>query len=292
LVDGGPARTYDFPDDDAQQGTVMTSPEPVLAALVIPGLSAEQPPWQRWALIAAVHLGGIALWEVVVRVFHVQKFVLPAPSQVLASLANPNLSWISNTGVTALEVFAGYALGVVLGILAALLFITSRSLMMLVFPLLVTLNMIPKVALGPLIIVWFSYGIGPNILITFSLCFFPILLTTIRGLNETEPDLLDLVRALKGSRWQLFRYIQLPGSLPYVFSGMKVATVLAVAGAVVGEFIASDKGLGYLMIQVQASLDTPAVFMAVLLMTGLGVLLYLLVLLLERLFITQDARLQ
>jgi len=292
LVDAGPARTYDFPDDDAQQGTVMTAPEPALAAPVIPGLSAEQPPWQRWALVAAVHLGGIALWEVVVRVFHVQKFVLPAPSQVLATLANPNLSWLSNTGVTALEVFAGYALGVVLGILAALLFITSRRLMMLVFPLLVTLNMIPKVALGPLIIVWFSYGIGPNILITFSLCFFPILLTTIRGLNETEPDLLDLVRALKGSRWQLFRYIQLPGSLPYVFSGMKVATVLAVAGAVVGEFIASDKGLGYLMIQVQASLDTPAVFMAVLLITGLGVLLYLLVLLLERLFITQDARLQ
>ena len=179
-----------------------------------------------------------------------------------------------------------------LGILCALLFITSRRLMILVFPVLVTLNMIPKVALGPLIIVWFSYGIGPNILITFSLCFFPILLTTIRGLNETEPELLDLVRALKGSRWQLFRYIQLPGSLPYVFSGMKVATILAVAGAVVGEFIASDKGLGYLMIQVQASLDTPAVFMAVLLITGLGVLLYLLVLLLERLFITQDARIQ
>lgn len=270
----------------------MTATEAVLAAPEIPGLAAEQPQWQRWAWVAAVHLGGIALWEAVVRVFHVQKFVLPAPSQVLASLANPNLSWLSNTGVTALEVFAGYLLGVVLGILAALLFITSRRLMLLVFPLLVTLNMVPKVALGPLIIVWFSYGIGPNILITFSLCFFPILLTTIRGLNETEPDLLDLVRALKGSRWQLFRYIQLPGSLPYVFSGMKVATVLAVAGAVVGEFIASDKGLGYLMIQVQASLDTPAVFMAVLLITGLGVLLYWLVLLLERLFITQDARLQ
>jgi len=270
----------------------LTVPEAVLATPEIPGLAAEQPQWQRWAWVAAVHLGGIALWEGVVRVFHVQKFVLPAPSQVLASLANPNLSWLSNTAVTALEVFAGYLLGVVLGILAALLFITSRRLMLLVFPLLVTLNMIPKVALGPLIIVWFSYGIGPNILITFSLCFFPILLTTIRGLNETEPDLLDLVRALKGSRWQLFRYIQLPGSLPYVFSGMKVATVLAVAGAVVGEFIASDKGLGYLMIQVQASLDTPAVFMAVLLITGLGVLLYWLVLLLERLFITQDARLQ
>lgn len=278
-------------------GIEMTAPEGALAppAIATPGkttASGERPEWHRWAIVVAVHIAGIALWELVVRVFAIQPFILPAPSKVLATLLNPNYSWLKNTGVTAVEVFGGYALGLVLGILCALLFITSRRLMLLAFPLLVTLNMIPKVAMGPLVIVWFSYGIGPNILITFSLCFFPILLTTIRGLNETEPELLDLVRALKGSRWQLFRYIQLPGSLPYVFSGMKVATILAVAGAVVGEFIASERGLGYLMIQVQASLDTPAVFMAVLLITGLGVLLYLLVLLLERLFITQDARIQ
>lgn len=160
------------------------------------------------------------------------------------------------------------------------------------FPLFVTLNMIPKVALGPLIIVWMSYGIGPNILITFSLCFFPILLNTSRGLREVEPDLLDLVRALKGSRWQIFSKIQLPGALPYLFSGMKVAAILAVAGAVVGEFIASDRGLGYLMIQVQTSLDTAAMFMAVVLLAGLGIGLYLAVLLLERLMIVRDARVE
>jgi NitT/TauT family transport system permease protein len=158
------------------------------------------------------------------------------------------------------------------------------------FPLLVTLNMIPKVALGPLIIVWFSYGIGPNMLIAFALCFFPILLTTARGLREVEPELLDLVRALKGTRWQLFRYIQLPGSLPYLFSGMKVASILAVAGAVVGEFVASSRGLGYLMIQVQSTLDTAAMFMAVILITALGVALYLLVLVLEQVLVTKDAR--
>lgn len=257
-----------------------------------PSSSALSVPWGRWAAIAGIHLLAVALWEAAVRIFDIKPFILPAPSAVLATLGNAQYSWLSNTAVTALEVFGGYTLGLVLGIAAALLFVTSRKLMLLVFPLLVTLNMIPKVALGPLFIVWFSYGIGPNILITFSMCFFPILMTTIRGLNETEPDLLDLVRSLKGSRWQLFRYIQFPGSLPYVFSGMKVATILAVAGAVVGEFIASDKGLGYLMIQVQAALDTPAVFMAVLLITAIGVLLYLLVLLLERIFITQDARIQ
>ncbi|RYF80931.1 MAG: ABC transporter permease [Comamonadaceae bacterium] len=273
----------------------MTAPATALATAAAPDAASADPdgwPWRRWAVIAAVHIACVLVWEAAVRLFSIQSFILPAPSAVLATLGNANYSWWPNTAVTALEVFGGYVLGLVLGILCALLFITSRALTLTLFPLLVTLNMIPKVALGPLIIVWFSYGIGPNILITFSLCFFPILLTTIRGLNETEPDLLNLVHALKGSRWQLFRYIQLPGSLPYVFSGMKVATVLAVAGAIVGEFIASDKGLGYLMIQVQASLDTPAVFMAVLLITGIGVLLYLLVLLLERHFITQDARIQ
>lgn len=272
--------------------SLATAAPPAQGAPDAPPADTERGAWRRWAVVAAVHVACVLLWEAVVRIFAIQPFVLPAPSAVLATLANENHRWLANTAVTAIEVFGGYALGLVLGILGALLFITSRWLTLLLFPLLVTLNMIPKVALGPLIIVWFSYGIGPNILITFSLCFFPILLTTIRGLNETEPDLLNLVHALKGSRWQLFRYIQLPGSLPYVFSGMKVATVLAVAGAVVGEFVASDKGLGYLMIQVQASLDTAAVFMAVLLITGIGVLLYLLVLLLERRFITQDARIQ
>ena len=141
-------------------------------------------------------------------------------------------------------------------------------------PLLVSLNMIPKVALGPLIIVWFKYGIVPNMLIAFSICVFPILLTTVRGLREVEPDLLDLVKSLRGSRWQTFTKIQLPGALPYIFSGMKVAAILAVAGAIVGEFLGSDKGLGYLMLQVQVTLDTAAMFMAVLLITLIGMLLY------------------
>ena len=137
-------------------------------------------------------------------------------------------------------------------------------------PLLVSLNMIPKVALGPLIIVWFKYGIGPNIMMAFAICFFPIVLTTARGLKEVEPDLLDLVRTLKGSRWQVFTKIQLPGALPYIFSGMKVAAILAVAGAIVGEFLGSDRGLGYLMLQVQVTLDTAAMFMAVILITLIG----------------------
>jgi NitT/TauT family transport system permease protein len=258
--------------------------------------AAADSEWQkrarRWLPVLAVHLAVVLVWEFAVRLFHVPSFILPAPSKILATLGVAEYRWGFNTLVTAIEIISGYALGVILAVFTALLFVSVQSLMKFVFPLLVTLNMVPKVALGPLIIVWFKYGIGPNILMTFSLCYFPILLTTLRGLNETDPDLADLVRALRGSRWQLFRYIQLPGALPYVFSGMKVAAVLAVAGAVVGEFIASDKGLGYLMIQVQSSMATAAEFMAVLLITLIGVLLYMSALLAEHVFVTKDARMK
>lgn len=242
--------------------------------------------------IAAIftHIAAFALWEFLVRALEVPRFILPAPSEILATLGSRRYDWLGNSWVTGIEIVGGYLLATVLGVATALLFSWSRILVVAVFPLLVTLNMIPKVALGPLVIVWLSYGISTNIIITFSLCYFPILLTTVRGLREVEPDLLDLVKSLRGSRWQMFLYIQLPGALPYIFSGMKVAAILAVAGAVVGEFIASDRGLGYLMIQVQAALDTPAMFMAVTLITLIGIALYLAVLFLEYLIVPKDAR--
>ncbi len=244
------------------------------------------------AIILLVHLAVIVLWQVSVDAFDVPRFVLPSPLATLATLVSAKYAWASNLAVTAVEILGGFALGALVGVTLAVLFSWSQLLSLLLLPLFVTLNMVPKVALGPLFIVWFSYGIFSNILIAFSICFFPMLLTTARGLSEVEPDLLDLVRSLRGSRWTLFRKIQLPGALPYVFSGMKVGAILAVAGAIVGEFIASERGLGYLMIQVQSSLDTPAMLMAVVLLTLLGVALYGLVLGLERLFVVRDVRLQ
>jgi NitT/TauT family transport system permease protein len=246
---------------------------------------------QRYAFAVLSHLGLVVAWYLFVKLGEVPKFVMPSPYDTARALLVPNYRWIENIAVTATEIFGGYILAVVFGIGAALLFSWFRWLDMAVMPLLVSLNMIPKVALGPLIIVWFKYGIGPNALMAFAICFFPIVLTTARGLREVEPDLLDLVRTLRGSRWQLFRKIQLPGALPYIFSGMKVAAILAVAGAVVGEFLGSDRGLGYLMLQVQVTLDTAAMFMAVILITLIGVVLYALVLTLECTLVVRDARL-
>ena len=246
----------------------------------------------RYALAVISHVALVLAWYLFVKLGNVPKFVMPSPGETLDSLLSPNYNWWWNVGVTATEIFAGYFLALVAGVLLALLFTWSKPLESFFMPLLVSLNMIPKVALGPLIIVWFKYGMFPNTLMAFSICVFPILLTTARGLREVEPELLDLVRSLKGSRWQLFIKIQLPNALPYIFSGMKVAAILAVAGAIVGEFLGSDKGLGYLMLQVQVTLDTPAMFMAVILITLLGMLLYGMVLLLERWLVVQDARVE
>ena len=254
-------------------------------------VGANREALQRYSLAVISHLLLIAVWHFFVVIGKVPNFVLPSPQATLNALLVPNYRWLENIAVTGAEIFGGYILAVVIGIAIALLFSWSRWLEMIAMPLLVSLNMIPKVALGPLIIVWFKYGIGPNIMMAFAICFFPIVLTTARGLREVEPDLLDLVRTLKSSRWQVFTKIQLPGALPYIFSGMKVAAILAVAGAIVGEFLGSDRGLGYLMLQVQVTLDTAAMFMAVILITLLGGILYVMVLGLERLLVVQDARL-
>ena len=245
---------------------------------------------QRYLLAIAAHIALVLAWYLFVKLGNVPKFVMPSPEATLNALLQPNYNWWGNIVVTGTEIFAGYFLALVVGIALALLFTWSKSLESFFMPLLVSLNMIPKVALGPLIIVWFKYGVFPNTLMAFSICVFPILLTTARGLREIEPELLDLVRSLKGSRWQLFTKVQLPGALPYIFAGMKVAAILAVAGAIVGEFLGSDKGLGYLMLQVQVTLDTPAMFMAVIMITLLGMGLYGFVLLMERWLVVKDAR--
>ncbi|WP_163850836.1 ABC transporter permease [Pseudooceanicola aestuarii] len=247
--------------------------------------------WSSTALAVGAHLALLLLWWAVTAWGNMPSFILPSPAETLATLFDPNYKWGYNTFITATEIFVGYGLAIVIGVALAMLFTWFRTLRASLFPLFVTISMVPKVALGPLLIVWFGYGVSTNIFFAFVITFFPILITTARGLREVEPDLLDLVRALKGTRWQIFRKIQLPGALPYIFSAMKVGAILAVAGAIVGEFVASSEGLGYLMIQVQSTLDTAAMFMAVLLLSLLGVALFAVVLVLERLLVVKDARL-
>lgn len=245
---------------------------------------------RRYGLAILAHVAVIVIWYLFIVYRHVPSFIMPTPAATIATLGGANYGWINNTLITASEIFGGYFLAVFVGVTFAIVFSWSSMAEEAVMPLLVSLNMIPKVALGPLFIVWFSYGIVPNMIIAFSISFFPILLNTARGLHEVEPELLELVRSLRSSKWQTFVKIQLPSALPYIFSGMKVGAILAVAGAIVGEFLGSSRGLGYLMLQVQVTLDTAAMFMAVILITLLGVILYGMVLGLEKLIIVRDAR--
>ncbi len=247
---------------------------------------------QKYAIAVLAHVALLLVWYLFVVIGKVPHFIMPSPVATFETIFTPTYGWVNNILVTATEIFGGYFLAVIVGVGLALVFSWSNALETVLMPLLVSLNMIPKVALGPLIIVWFSYGILTNSIIAFSIAFFPIILTTARGLREVEPDLLDLVRTLKGSRWQIFTKIQLPGALPYIFAGMKVASILAVAGAIVGEFLGSSKGLGYVMLQVQVNLDTAGMFMSVIFVTLIGVALYGMVVGLERLFVPRDARVQ
>jgi len=247
---------------------------------------------RRLAFAVLAHVALILAWYLFVTLGRVPAYVMPSPVATIATLGGAGYAWVANTLVTASEIFGGYFLAVFVGVTVAVVFSWSSAAEAAAMPLVVSLNMIPKVALGPLFIVWFSYGIFPNMVIAFSISFFPILLNTLRGFREVEPELLDLVRSLRSSKWQTFSKIQLPSALPYIFSGMKVAAVLAVAGAVVGEFLGSSRGLGYLMLQVQVTLDTAAMFMAVILITVIGVALYGMVLGLERLVVVRDARVQ
>jgi NitT/TauT family transport system permease protein len=234
-----------------------------------------------------VHLLAIVVWQLVADYGGLPRYVLPSPLETIETLWEPRNRWVENTMVTATEIVGGFLLAAIFGVGMALLFSWSKLTLVMFMPLLVSLNMIPKVALGPLIIVWFGYGIDTNMMITFAICFFPIVITTARGLAEIEPELLYLARTVNASRWQIFLKIQFPGALPFIFSGMKVSAVLAVAGAVVGEFIGSEKGLGYLMLQVQINLDTATMFMSVLLITLIGVVLYAAVAFLEWLLINR-----
>lgn len=246
----------------------------------------------RMVVVIAVHLAFLLAWHFGVVLTEVPEYILPTPMAALRTLAEPNFNWLHHLHATTLEIFGGYAIAVVVGVGLAVAFSWFRALDQALMPLIVSLNMVPKVAMAPLFIVWLSYGVVPNMVIAFTICFFPILLTTARGLREVEPELVDLVRSLKGTRWQIFQKIQLPGALPYIFSGMKVSAVLAVAGAVVGEFIASDRGLGYFLLIAQEALDTAAMVMALLLISAVGMALFGLVVALERWLVPHDARVE
>jgi NitT/TauT family transport system permease protein len=224
----------------------------------------------------------IAIWHFYVVVFKVPPVVMPSPASVWTSLVRNTPLLLSNGWTTLLECIYGFALAVVVGILIAVVVTTSRTLNLMFYPILIATQSIPKVAIAPIVLVWFGTGMESKVAIAFIVAFFPMVVDTATGLRATPEDLLDLARSLKCTRWQIFWKIQVPSAMPFIFSGAKVAVTLAVIGAVIGEFVGADSGLGNLVLVANASVNSALVWASLVYLSALGMLLYAVVVLAER----------
>lgn len=257
----------------------------------IPSPAAETatPDRDRWTVSdilvsVSAAAGLLGLWEALVHLNEIPPVVLPAPSSVVRELWHLFASGIiyPHLQVTLTEILAGFALGslaaLVLGTLIALFRVVDRV----VYPYLIALQAVPKVALAPLLIIWFGFGIQSKIFMTAIIAFFPVLVNTIVGLKSVEQDRLDLMTALQASRWKTFRYVRLPTALPFIFAGLDVASVLSVIGAIVGEFVGARAGLGYLLLSYNSNLRIAAVFAILVVLAAIGILLHMAVLFAQR----------
>lgn len=216
----------------------------------------------------------LLVWHFGVVLLGVKEFILPTPLAAIQTLFQAKYRWPLNFMATFYEVVGGFLVSALVGVILGIAIVWSDWLKRTILPFLVFLNSLPKIAVAPLFMIWFGYGILPNILIVFLISFFPVVINTATGLVAVEEDLLDLVRCLHATKWQKMRKVQLPNSLPYIFSGLKIAATTAVTGAIVGEFVASDKGLGSVIIASQTTLATPVIFGSLILITIIGMVLF------------------
>jgi NitT/TauT family transport system permease protein len=236
------------------------------------------------ALSAAALVVFMASWELAVRVLRVPEIVLPAPSNVLATLQAIVVSGavFKHLGITLTEVLAGFVLGACTALLLGSLIAQFRVMDRILYPYIVAFQAVPKVALAPLLVIWFGFGLESKILMTAVIAFFPILVNTVAGLRTVDQDRIDLMSALNASRWQTFRYVRLPSALPFIFAGLDVGIVLSVIGAIVGEFVGANGGLGYLLLVYNSELRIAAVFAVLVILGALGITLHAIVQVVQR----------
>ena len=250
-------------------------------------------PWiakgRQWLVGAVTMLIFLVVWEAVVRLLHVRPITLPPPSAVVDELSSEWGWYLGHTAYTLLTTLGGFVLSVVVGVVLAMMLVGSRWFEHAVYPLIVALNSVPKVAVAPLFVIWLGTGVEPKIAIGFLIAVFAIVIDAVLGLKSVPPDILDLARALRGGRLATLWRIRFPCALPSLFAGMKVAISLALVGAIVGEFVSSQRGLGYVILSAQGTFDTVRVFAALFVLAVMGVLLFWVVGLAERLAIPWHA---
>ena len=220
----------------------------------------------------------LAIWHFAVVWLKIKVFILPSPLKVMDALFDPKIAarhnWPRHISATGQEVVFSFFITFFVGVGLAILIVWSKLLRKLLMPVVLLFNSIPKICLAPIFIIWFGYGIVPNIIVAVIIAFLPVVINTATGLEAVEDDLLDLVHYLDASKAQVFLKIRIPNSLPFIFAGLKISAALCVAGAIVGEFIASSRGLGYLLRDAQAFIDTPTIFACLFLLSFMGMILF------------------
>jgi NitT/TauT family transport system permease protein len=216
----------------------------------------------------------LAIWQIAVPLSGLSEFILPTPLAIANRIANELPLLASHGYITLFEVLAGFGMGVAIGIPLSLLIFYSRAFEKAVYPLLVALQTIPKVALAPILVLYLGYGWAPKITLAFLIALFPIVISTVVGLQSLDKNLVNLVRSMGANEMQTFFKVRLPAALPNIFGGFKVAISLSVIGAVIGEYVAAERGLGYLQLQANSLFDTTLNFASVVAISALGVSLY------------------
>jgi len=216
----------------------------------------------QYLLVGAVGIVALVAWQVAVRTLGVPGYILPAPTDIATAFGRGVERGIypSNLAATLTAMLVGYVIGAGAGIVLGALVAEFKLVERLVYPYVVSLQSLPKIALAPLFVMWFGYGVMSKIVTVALICFFPLMVNTMTGILATERDRLDMVRSMTGTRMQLFWHVKLPSAAGHIFAGLQVAVVLSLIGALVGEFVGSDKGLGNLIQYSQASLDTAGMF--------------------------------
>jgi NitT/TauT family transport system permease protein len=230
----------------------------------------------------AVSLTVLALWEVVVATLRVKPVVLPRPTLIARVLWERGPLILEHTWPTLYEIVLGFLLSVVGGVLVAVLITYSSIARKGFYPLIVVSQIVPKVAVAPLLVVWFGLGGTSRLLLAFLIAFFPMVINTAAGLAGVDDDIVRMARAYMGNRWQIFAKIRLPYALPLIFGGMKISITLAVIGVVVAEFVAAQRGIGYLIVMANGLLDTPLMMAAIAALSAMGLALYGAIALVER----------
>ena len=257
-----------------------------IAAPAAPSRAASLGVWlKRRAAPLIVFAALFAVWEVAVHLTGVKEYLLPPPSKVWTEFLKRYDTVMASAWVTTQEIIAGYLLAIVVSIPLALTVAYSRFVETAIYPVVVFLQIIPKIAIAPLFIIWFGFGFTPKLLIVFLLSFFPIVVASIAGFKSVDPEITDFARTTGADEWKMFIKIRLPQALPDIFTGLKVGAALSATAAVVAEFVASDRGLGYLLLQYNGNLETPMVFAVIVLLSLIGLAVYYVVEIIERIAI-------